>query len=131
MIVCVVLQLFPLINSLWSKIPIFHNPKFADTFKIKGFQLFLANFDSHQSTGNTLTGAMRCALAVVVGSSGIIGRAIPLDFLLISITGTISFEFNRQLIANLGFDQFGSFTIFGFGGFFSFGISLIFLFLEA
>lgn len=130
MMVCLVMQLFPLINSFWSKIPIFHNPRFEDAFNIKGFSLFLANFDSMNSTGNTITGALRCALAVVVGSSGVIGRAIPLDFLLIAIVGTVSFELNRQLTAQIGFDQFGSFTIFGFGGFFSFGIGLVFLFLE-
>ena len=73
---------------------------------------------------------MRCALALVVASSGIIGRATPFDYLILSILGSFAFELNRQLVANLGLDQFGSFTIFGFGGAFSLGMGIIFLSME-
>lgn len=73
---------------------------------------------------------MRCALAIVVASSGIIGRATPFDYLLLSIIGTFAFELNRQIVANIGIDHFGSFTIFGFGGALSLGMGIVFLAME-
>lgn len=78
MIVAVTIQLYPLANAFWSKISIFPNSLFQDSFTQRGFSLFLANFDSFQATGNTITGAIKCSLAIVIGFSGIIGRSGPL-----------------------------------------------------
>jgi len=90
----------------------------------------LASYDNNQNTGNESAGAMRCALAIVVASSGIIGRGTPIDYLLLSVVGTFAFELNRQLAANIGLDHFGTFTIFGFGGAVSLGMGILFLSME-
>lgn len=129
-LMCLAIELYPLVNSFWSKATIFENPRLSDSFNIKGFNLLLANFDSNLNTGNTITGCMRCALALVVAASGIIGRSTPLDLLLFGTFGTVTFELNRQIIAQAGHDQFGSSTIFGFGGFLSLGAGLIFLLMK-
>jgi hypothetical protein len=78
LLVAISVQLYPLINSFWSKAVIFNNPKYQDSFHNQGFNLFLSNFDSTTSQGNTITQSIKCALALVVGSSGIIGRSGPL-----------------------------------------------------
>jgi hypothetical protein len=48
--------------------------------------------------------------------------------LIFTVIATITYELNRQLAAKIGVDNFGSLTIFGFGGFLSFGSGLIFSF---
>lgn len=130
LLMCLSIEIYPLINSFWSKAPIFQNPQFIDTFGEKGFNLLLANFDSFVSAGNTITGCMRCGLALVVGVSGIIGRCTALDVLVFGIFGSITFELNRQIVAQAGHDNFGSSTIFGFAGFLSLGTGLTFLLIK-
>lgn len=128
MIVAITLQLYPLINAFWSKTSIYSNTLSPNSFSNKDFSIFLANFDSFQATGNTITGAIKCALAIIVGFSGIIGRSGPLEILIFTIVSTFTYEINRQLAAKIGVDNFGSFTIFGFGGFLSFGSGIFYLF---
>lgn len=61
---------------------------------------------------------MKCALAVVIAFSSILGRAGQLECLFVSITGVIGFELNRQVLQErVGSDAFGTFYIFTFGGF--------------
>ena len=128
MIVAVTIQLYPLVNAFWSKFSFFPNALYQDSFTNKGFSLYLANFDSSQATGNTITGAIKCSLAIIIGLTGIIGRSGPFEVLIFTIFSTITYELNRQLAAKIGIDNFGSFTIFGFGGFLSFGSGIIYLF---
>jgi len=78
MIVAITIQLYPLVNAFWSKVSIYTNTLSPNSFSKKDFSIFLANFDSFQATGNTITGAIKCALAIIVGFSGIIGRSGPL-----------------------------------------------------
>ncbi len=78
MISALVIQLYPLINAFWTKLSIFPNYLFQDFFSNNGFSLYLANFDSFQATGNTVTGAIKCSLAIIIGFTGIIGRSGPL-----------------------------------------------------
>lgn len=125
------IQCYPLANSLWTELAIFNNPNpnMTDTTE-NNFAFFLASFDNNLSTNNNITGCIRCALALVIGCSGILGRAAPMDYLIFAIMTTFSFELNRQIVANLGIDHFGSYTIFGFGGFVSLGQGLLFLLME-
>ena len=73
---------------------------------------------------------MRCGLASIIGASSIVGRATPLEMFVLAIVSTFAFELNRQIVANVSIDQFGSFTVFGFGGFVSLGTGLIYLCIE-
>ena len=122
------IQIYPLVNSLWTEAGIFDNlnVNFQNSNNENKFKFFLASFDNNLSTNNNISGAFRCAIALVVGCSGMLGRATPLNYLLFAILGAFTFEINRQVIANIGIDHFGSFTIFGFGGFASLGSGLIF-----
>jgi len=78
MIVAITIQLYPLVNAFWSKVGIFPNSFLQDSFSNRGFSVYLSNFDSFQATGNTITGAIKCSLAIIIGFTGIIGRAGPL-----------------------------------------------------
>lgn len=78
LIVCISIELYPLINAFWSKVGIFNNSHHSDSFETKGFYFFLSNFEAQISTGNTITGSLRCALSIVIGLSGVIGRATSL-----------------------------------------------------
>jgi hypothetical protein len=65
---------------------------------------------------------MKCALAIIVAFSAVIGRSGAFECLLATIFGTIGYEINRQIIGNIGIDSFGTFSIFSFGG--SMGLTL-------
>ena len=129
MMTAFVIQCYPLANSLWTEAKIFNNPNsnFQALLTVNRFDFYLSALDNPLSTNNNVSGALRCALALVVGCSGLMGRATPMDYLMLAILGTFTFELSRQLVANFGIDHFGSFTIFGFGGFLSLGSGIPFL----
>ncbi len=78
--------------------------------------------------------AFKCAIAIIVAFSCIIGRAGLLEIYLMTIIGTIGFEFNRQLcyrkfqtsVDTFG-DPFGTMNVFVFGGFMGLGAALFLL----
>lgn len=77
---------------------------------------------------------MKCAIAVIVALSCVIGRVGLFEILLLIIVGTIGFEFNRQLCfrkfqteaTNFG-DPFGTMNVFVFGGFMGLAMGLMLL----
>jgi hypothetical protein len=48
--------------------------------------------------GNCISNAMKCALAVVVAFSSVLGKAGQLECLIITVVGVVGFELNRQII---------------------------------
>ena len=66
---------------------------------------------------NSLTGGFRCALAMLVAFSSVMGRVGYLEALLTCLFGTIGYELNRQIISNYAPDAGGTCSIFVFGGF--------------
>ena len=101
-------------------------------FKDGDYNLHLSNRDMTTSSssptnyGNCITNAMKCALALSVAFSSVLGRAGQLECLFICIFGVIGFELNRQAIQErIGADSFGTFFIFTFGGFMGLALGLI------
>lgn len=74
--------------------------------------------------------SIKCGLSILVAFSSILGRAGPLECLIVSLFGAMGFEFNRQIISNLAQDSFGTFSIFTFGGFMGLALGLILYFRE-
>jgi hypothetical protein len=131
LIVVLVLECYPLVNRMWSDVVIFDNPRLATaSVQSGGFDIFLGSLDNVQNTGNSIAGGLRCALAIVVGFTGVIGRVTPLDIFIFSFVGMFAFELSRQIVAGMGVDQFGTFTVFGFGGWMGVGAGLVLLGLE-
>lgn len=100
----------------------------------RNYNFFLSNRETNPANpsvsltlyGNCITNAMKCALAVVVAFSSILGKASQLECIIVTILGVIGFELNRQCIQErIGADGFGTFFIFTFGGFM--GLALGFL----
>lgn len=120
------LEFYPLANAFWIKVGIQDNPNFTD-FSSKSFTLLLSNFEikAGSNYSNTITTCFRCALAVLVAFSSILGRAGSLECLIVSLFGIVGFELNRQVISNLGTDSFGTFSIFTFGGFMGLALGFI------
>jgi hypothetical protein len=78
MITALSIELYPLINALWAKAGIHSSGLFADGFSTKGFKLFVANLDSTTYQNNTLSAAIKCALAIIIAFASVIGRIGPL-----------------------------------------------------
>jgi hypothetical protein len=114
MLTCFAIQLYPLFNALWGKL---HLHQTADSFSNKGFTLSLAAMDGTNYQNNSVTGAIKCAISLVVAFGSLIGRVGPLECLVLAVVGTAGYELNRSIVGGIGQDLFGSFTIFGFGGF--------------
>lgn len=81
-----------------------------------------------------MVSSFKCAIAIIVAFSCIIGRVGLLEIFLLTTVGTIGYEFNRQLCyrkfqtsANDFGDAFGTMNIFTFGGFMGLGAALILL----
>ena len=54
---------------------------------------------------------------MILAFGSVIGRVGPLECLIMTVFGIVTYELNRSIIANIGKDVFGTFTIFTFGGF--------------
>jgi hypothetical protein len=66
---------------------------------------------------NTISAAAKCALALIIAFSSVMGRIGPLECLIMSVVGTLGYELNRSISINFGQDTFGTFSVFTFGGF--------------
>lgn len=125
------LELYPLINDFWARTVIV-KPASPIDFSTSTYNLYLSNasLPSSQLYGNCITNALKCALAVAAAFSSILGRAGPLECFITVVMGTIGFELNRQVVANLSVDGFGTYTIFTFGGFMGLALGVILKFKE-
>jgi hypothetical protein len=117
LITAVSILTYPLINAIWAKLQIHKNGILADSFSNPNFTFYLANMDSVKYQDNTITSAIKCALAVIVAFGSIIGRVGPLECLILSVVGMFGYELNRNIVVDMGQDLFGSFSVFTFGGF--------------
>jgi hypothetical protein len=126
LITALCIELYPLINAFWTKTRI-QNNGLVNNFSDHTYFVVLAN--SHtpadQAYGNCITNAIKCALAIAVAFSSIVGRAGGLECLLVTSIGAIGFELNRQVILNLAVDSFGAYFIFTYGGFMGLALGLI------
>jgi hypothetical protein len=120
------IEFYPLINDFWTKARIDYSltPIY---FQNTSYELYLANanISSAKLYGNCITNCLKCGLAVSVAFSSILGRVGPLECLFTVIFGTIGYELNRQVIANLSVDGFGTYSIFTFGGFMGLAMGII------
>lgn len=122
------IEFYPLINDFWNRARINYSrtPIYFDR-PSSNYELYLANANlpTLKLYGNCITNCLRCALAVAVAFSSILGRAGHLECFLTAVFGTIGYELNRQVIANLSVDGFGTYSIFTFGGFMGLAMGLI------
>ncbi len=125
------IQFYPLINDFWTKARINYSPT-PIYYTDSRYELYLANANlpSAKLYGNCLANALKCALAVAIAFSSILGRAGHLECLLTAIFGAIGYELNRAVIANLAVDGFGTYSIFTYGGFMGLAMGLILKFKE-
>jgi hypothetical protein len=117
MISALSIELYPLVNALWAKANISPNNTHYDSFDKNHLSLYLANMNNIKYQNNTITAAIKCALAIIIAFGAVIGRIGPLETLIVSIVGIIGYELNRNICIKLGQDAFGTFSIFAFGGF--------------
>lgn len=120
MITAGVIQWYVLVNAFWSKA----NVQVANTDWSKTYiATYLSDENGDTSNGgvdtlgNTIVGALKCALSVNIIFQSIGGRAGPLEAFFITIIGTILYELNRQILSLFSVFLGGSTTIFEFGGF--------------
>lgn len=125
MITAICIEFYPLINAFCSKLVIFNNPIFKDSFENASISIALAKRDSYYLQGNTIVEALKCSLAICVSLRSIIGRISTFSCLILSIIGVFGYEFNRCIIINIGQDVFGTFSIFTYGGFMGLTIGCI------
>lgn len=120
------LELYPLVNAFWTRTALQpqNSPALDFSWSNRYNNLFLSNRETvpvkntFTYYGNCMTNALKCALAIAVAFSSIIGRAGQLECLIVCCFGVVGFELNRQIIQeNIGSDAFGSCYIFTFGGF--------------
>lgn len=77
---------------------------------------------------------MKCAIAIIVAFSCVIGRVGLLEMYIMTILGTIGYELNRQIcywkfqtvVDNFG-DPYGTMNVFVFGGFMGLAAALVLL----
>lgn len=116
-----------MINAFWIKADVtnynFEQKYFSN--EDKTYDLFLTNQNAPHLYMATVTGAFRCALAMIVAFSSILGRAGPLEAWFVTVIGTIGYELNRQIINNYVTDSGGTNAIFVFGGFMSLMIGIM------
>ena len=131
LITAICVEFYPLVNAFWTKAQLQKNPTQTSfngsTNGSVYFSLFLSNLEitAGANYANTITTSIKCGLSLLVAFSSILGRAGPLECLIVTLFGAMGFEFNRQIISNLGQDSFGTFSIFTFGGFMGLALGLI------
>lgn len=120
------IEFYPIVNDFWTKASIYATAQ-PTYYQNTNYVLFLANasIPSAKLYGNCITNALKCALAVAIAFSSILGRAGHLECYLTAVLGTIGFELNRQVNVNLSVDGFGTYSIFTFGGFMGLGMGLL------
>ena len=131
LITCFTFQYYFLINGFWSNVNIQES-----LFGFGGDTSFPVRLAEDYATGDSYSGgatavhALKASLSMVVAFSAIMGRAGPLEALIMVIPGVILYELNRQLITRIGMDISASMSIFAFGGAFGIGVALILYFLK-
>ena len=95
------IEIYPLFNTFWTKARIQKNP-IESNFDNREFVLLLSNFEVTKGANysNTITSCFRCALAMIVAFSSIIGRAGALECFIVTLFGSFGYELNRQIISN-------------------------------
>jgi hypothetical protein len=131
LITVITFQYFFLISGFWSKARVSLSTDNFD-FSDKRFNVWLSeeNGAVSQTNGNTAVGAFKCALSIVVAFAAIMGKAGPLEALIMTIIGVVFYELNRQIISLLSVDFGGSMGIFCFGGFFGGVVALMLKFCK-
>ena len=131
LITALAIELYPLVNDLWTKVQFQknNNPLTDFSFDNRHYSLVLSDRQSSSGTasfyGNSLINALKCALSICIGFSAILGRASQLEALIVTCFGVVGFELNRQITqTKFGFDNFGTYFIFTFGGFLGLGLGL-------
>lgn len=121
------LEMYFLMNCFWNKATIMYTADETVQFRDidKTYDLYLTNVSSPNDFMATITGGFRCALAMMVAFSPIMGRAGYLEAALVVIFGTIGYELNRQIIENYSNDSGGTSSIFVFGGFMGLMIGIL------
>lgn len=124
LITAITFQYYFLINAFWNKADIqattttaLGNTVEEQLYK-NDFAIFMSeSFGSASKTlGATATGAFKCALALTIAFSAIVGRSGPLEILFLVLFGGFFYELNRQIVSVEAYDFGGSMTIFMFGG---------------
>ena len=113
------IEIYFMMNCFWNKATIMYTAESTTEFKDidKTYNLYLTNLSAGTDFMATLTGGFRCALAMMVAFSSVIGRAGYLEAFIMVFFGTIGYELNRQIIENYSNDSGGTSHIFVFGGF--------------
>lgn len=118
-------QYYFLISAFWTKTDIqrtfadVNNQNtqseqyFGDDFLIWVSEAYGGIF---RTFGATATGAFKMAMTMTIAFSAIVGRAGPLEILILVLIGGALYELNRQIIIQVNYDIGGSITIFMFGG---------------
>ena len=132
-----VIQLYPLINEFWTKVQLIGSSiqgtavgSFNDSNYTWAYFLnrnsTIGNYENH------IIEAFRCAIALAVAYSCILGRVGSFECWLLVVLGTFGFELNRQIlyglyqkINSLSGDPFGTMNVFTFGGFMGLGAGII------
>lgn len=115
LITVIALELYPLVNTLWGKLNI--SGRSLDSFSNKTFSLYLASMDNSRYDNNTVTGAAKCAISLIVAFASVIGRVGRIQVLVMVVVGVCGFSLNQAVVNGIGQDLFGTFSVFAFGGF--------------
>lgn len=105
-------------------------PQFSDSEVT--FPFYLSRDTTTSFYENNIESAFRCAIAIAIAFSCVLGRVGQLECWFVCVIGTIGYELNRQLCYrkfqeynDLGGDPFGSMYIFGFGGFMGLAMGIV------
>ena len=123
LITCMTVQWYFLINAFWTKVNIGNQGTQFSSASATWF-IYLTNESITSSSGElifttyraTIADAIKCATTNSIIFSAILGRAGPLEAVIISLLGTFGYELNRYVISVLGEDFGFSSQIFLFGG---------------
>lgn len=115
LITAITLELYPLVNALWGKMNI--SGRSLDSFSNNTFSLYLASMDGIRYDNNTITGAAKCAISLIVAFASVIGRVGRIQVLMMVVIGVCGFSLNQAVVNGIGQDLFGTFSVFAFGGF--------------
>jgi hypothetical protein len=131
-----VIQYYPLINAFWTKTQIMgetiHNVPTPEFNKDIWYPYYLTRGTTPGYFENHVVEAFKCAIAIIVAYSCVIGRAGTLEAFFFVLFGVVGFELNRQLcyskfqttVDNFG-DAFGTMNVFTLGGFMGLGAAIL------